>query len=547
MRRDTCPRVLVLSFAFVLAAPALRFAQCEVELQKLVAPDPGAGAGFGLRVALDGDVAAVGAFYDDDVGADSGSAYVFARDANGAWTFVKKLLASDGAAADYFGFGLAVAGDTVFVGAPGKTGSEVGQGALYVFRRDQGGAGNWGEVTKLLPATAGADAEFGRALDVLGDLLLVGSPGDGVGPGAGYLYRRDPATGSWNLEQKLASADPATAANFGYSVALGDDAAFLSSGERPRPSTFVVHVRERDAGGADHWGEVTRIASPTGNGLDYFAEKVVADGDLLVATCAGEFDLDEVERGAAYLFARDQGGSGQWGLVKRFFSTSAEDGAFIAEEVALAGDWLVAGLPYEPLGEEHEAGTILVFGRHVGGRDAWGELVEIHASDAAEDDYFGIELALQGDRLLVGAPEEYFFGPTAGSAYELDLARLARATWRNADGSANPESFDAGRPLLGATWVSDVDLATTDHANAALVVFREPAEIALGAGRVLLGRPPVLAALSPVSLVGSVARFETALPLDAGLCGLELTTQALHFGGGPFALSNAQDLVLGTE
>jgi hypothetical protein len=61
---------------------------------------------------------------------------------------------------------------------------------------------------------------------------------------------------------------------------------------------------------------------------------------------------------------------------------------------------------------------------------------------------------------------------------------------------------------------------------------------------VLLGQRRLLAALRP----GPLASFAFAVPADPALCGLALTLQAAHVGPvPPFALSNAQDLVLGVR
>jgi hypothetical protein len=54
---------------------------------------------FGYAVALSGDSALAGAYYDDDNGSNSGSAYVFTR-SGATWSQQAKLTAADGAASD---------------------------------------------------------------------------------------------------------------------------------------------------------------------------------------------------------------------------------------------------------------------------------------------------------------------------------------------------------------------------------------------------------------------------------------------------------------
>ena len=133
-------------------------------------------------------------------------------------------------------------------------------------------------------------------------------------------------------------------------------------------------------------------------------------------------------------------------------------------------------------------------------------------------------------------------------AYRSDCA--ASATFRNA--GANPASYAADPPVLGADFAGSVDLGgTTGHSLAYLVGYASTLTVTLGGGQVLL--VDVTDAngelLGHTAVAGPVALFQAGIPLDYALCGYSLGTQALHFGGGgaPFALSNAYDLVVGTH
>jgi hypothetical protein len=163
------------------------------ETKKLLPPDDPAFDGFGESVSVSGDTIVVGTPFDDDKGLSSGSAYVFGRNEGGSdnWGFVKKLLASDGAAFDDFGKAVSVNGDTVVVGAWGDDDNGTQSGSAYVFGRDVGGADNWGEVEKLLASDGANGDRFGRAVSISGDAVFVGSQGGGSG--SAYLFVRAPA------------------------------------------------------------------------------------------------------------------------------------------------------------------------------------------------------------------------------------------------------------------------------------------------------------------------------------------------------------------
>ena len=93
------------------------------EQQKLIASDGAAEDYFGYSVALDGETALVGA-YQADVGGNAyqGAAYLFVRQ-GASWSQQQKLVANDGAADDRFGVSVALSGETALVGATEAAGT----------------------------------------------------------------------------------------------------------------------------------------------------------------------------------------------------------------------------------------------------------------------------------------------------------------------------------------------------------------------------------------------------------------------------------------
>jgi hypothetical protein len=411
---------------------------------------------------------------------------------------------------------------------------------VYAFERDRNGI--WREVARIAPPSAAEGAQFGTSLAVHGDRFLVGMPYTGRPvPGAALLYARDPTTlRGWKLELEFTAEDPATAPAFGHAVALADDVLAVSGSTesiQPYSDSYVVHIRERDAGGPGHWGEVRSIASPTGT-RDIFAYRLALDGGVLAVVAPGELDPRTFRYGALYLYERGSGGASGWSLARRLHSTTAENGLFTAELSVLSGKWLVAGLP-----TGSSSGFVHVFGRDVGGPENWGEVTHFAAPALEDGAGFGQGLALEGNELLVGA-SGYSSSDISGEVYVYDLARLARSEWRGDSLGANVDSYRAGPAVLGETFVATVDLRTTGHPLAVLSCFADKAEIVLPGGQVLLGQDH----RHRMTSAGPLARFEFAIPNLSGLCGLVLTTQAAHMGGAlPFVLSNAQDVTLGVR
>jgi len=143
---------------------------------------------FGGSVAIDENTIVVGAYGDDDNGFFSGSAYVFTH-TDTTWTEQAKLTASDGAGSDYFGISVAVAGDTIVVGAYYDDDNGSASGSTYVFTRT---GTTWTEQTKLTASDAADGDSFGDSVAIAGETIVVGAYGDdtdnGDSSGSAYIY-----------------------------------------------------------------------------------------------------------------------------------------------------------------------------------------------------------------------------------------------------------------------------------------------------------------------------------------------------------------------
>ncbi len=167
------------------------------EVSKLTASDGAAGGdNFGLSVAISGDLAIVGAYMDDDIAQEAGSAYIFARNQGGQdnWGQVKKLTASDGAGSDEFGWSVAINGDLAIVGARFEDEWAGKSGSAYIFARNQGGPDNWGQLKKLTASDGAAYDRFGGSVSISGDQAIVGAyvhNYNGHASGSAYIFARN--------------------------------------------------------------------------------------------------------------------------------------------------------------------------------------------------------------------------------------------------------------------------------------------------------------------------------------------------------------------
>ncbi len=163
---------------------------------RLEVPDLGAGDQFGTAVAAAPDLIAVGAPGDDREGSEAGAVHLFGA-AGAGWTEQGVLVGPDARTGDHFGSSLALAGDLLAVGAPGRDEDGSWAGAVYVYRRD---GDVWTQVATLLAPDATTGARFGTSVAFLDpDRLTVGASGhdgDESGAGAAYLFQRQGDTWS---------------------------------------------------------------------------------------------------------------------------------------------------------------------------------------------------------------------------------------------------------------------------------------------------------------------------------------------------------------
>jgi hypothetical protein len=174
---------------------------------------------FGWSVGVSGGNVVVGAPYADTAGNGSGSVFVFSSD--GAELY--ELTASDAQANDHLGWSVAIDGSQIVAGAPGQdlgdANTSINFGAAYVFATDGS------PVAKLVSDAPEADGEFGRAIDISGNSVIVGAeqedPADDLTGNFGYAYLFE-NDGANNFSQvaRFNGYDTVAGDSFGHSVAI---------------------------------------------------------------------------------------------------------------------------------------------------------------------------------------------------------------------------------------------------------------------------------------------------------------------------------------
>ncbi len=376
---------------------------------KISPSDAESGDWFGDATAVAGTTAIVGSPKSSTPDNLSGSAYVFERDLGGAgaWGERTRIVASNAIADALFGQAISLSVDVAVVGAPGVADGGL-VGAAYVFYRDRDGADNWGEVVILTASDGAADNQFGYSVSVSDDIAVVGAYRDeGMGPGAGAVYvfeRNAGGVDAWGEVAKITASDASWVAWFGWSVAISSETLVVGAQLEDGAGGFAgaAYVYDRDHGGPDAWGEVAKITASDAADNDRFGCSVAIDGDTAIVGAFGNDDAG-TNSGAAYIFERDRGGPDGWGETAKITALDAAIGDNFGEAVSLSGGTAVVGASADDdMGSG--SGSVYVFGRNSGGADAWGHVDKLVSATGAASDKLGKAVCLSGQILVAGAP-----------------------------------------------------------------------------------------------------------------------------------------------
>lgn len=325
-----------------------------IELAKWTASDGEDNDQFGNAVAIDGRYAVVGAREEDGDGIDRGAAYVFDVTTGEE---LYKLVASDGADNDDFGYSVSITGSLVVVGATDADaggGINSNRGAAYVFDLTapvipDGAMPNLLHENRMLIASDRQDHDdFGKSVSAAGNLVVVGANGeDGAGNNRGSAYVFNLLTGE-QLYQ-LRSSDGEDHDNLGLSVAFSGDGVLLSShgedGEgNLRGAAYFYDLSEPNVSDPQTpflLHETRKFTASDLEDEDRFSWSVAMEGRVALIG-ARDADGDGVNRGAAYLFDVTTGEE-----IEKLTAADADDNDRFGFFVAIGGGVAVVGAEWE--------------------------------------------------------------------------------------------------------------------------------------------------------------------------------------------------------
>ncbi len=313
---------------------------------------------------------------------------------------MSKLFAHDGKNNDGFGFAVAIDGDTAVVSANGVDVEPTGfdRGAVYVYTRR---GFNWAFQQKLFASDGGNFESFGLRVDIEGNTIIVSTYLDNIGSNEkqGSVYVFEKVNSVWTERQKLVASDGRAGNWFGSSISLSGNTlivgALYGDGAISNQGSAYIFIKENDV-----WKVQAKLSASDGQALDYFGVSVAIDGNYAIVGASQAKNGTSFRHGAAYVFVRD---GTNWTQQQKFTAENAYEGD--SEEFGLSvdinGNTAAVGANNQTFGRNGQQGAAYIFVRK---GLSWSKQATFSASDGDRYDFFGRSLDLDGDQLLVGAP-----------------------------------------------------------------------------------------------------------------------------------------------
>jgi hypothetical protein len=324
------------------------------------------------------------------------------------------LLADDAAFEDNFGWAVAVDGNTAVVGIEGDGSSGTTPGAAYVFVR---AGSTWSQQAKLTASDDANADQFGVSVAISGDSIIVGATLDddsGSDSGSAYVFARNGS--NWTQQAKLLASNGESVDVFGRSVSISGDTAIVSAVGNGPTGTVFVFVRSGEI-----WSEQQILSASDGESTDGFGWSAAIAGDTVIVGSRYDDDTGP-NSGASYIYTRT---GATWTETAKLLASDGNDNDWLGEAEVISGNTAIVG------SVRHNAsccagfqGAAYVYVRHGG---TWSEQSILTASDKSGSDQFGASVAINGDKIVVGAFGTGHVGTNSGTAY---IFNRTGTTWK---------------------------------------------------------------------------------------------------------------------
>lgn len=367
------------------------------EYNPVAAVDGTADDNMGRCVSISGSFAIAGA-NGDDIGAnaDQGSAYIFYFNGTN-WIQQQKLVASDGAAGNRFGYSVGIFGNYAIVGAYfDDIGANSDQGSAYIFFYN---GSTWIQQQKLTASDGLSIDAFGYSVFLSGNYATVAAVGDDVGAntdqGSAYIFFYNGST--WVQQQKLVASDGGAGDSFGTSVSLSGNYAVIGAAyddinaNSDQGSAYIFFYN------GSTWGQQQKLTALDGAGVDFFGIAVSISGTYAIIGSYADDNGPKINAGSAYIFYYN---GSAWSEQQKLIKPDGAANDFAGISVSLSGNYAIVGAYQDTIGTLPNQGSACIYQNTNG---IWSFVQKVARPGGNGDEAFGISCSIDITRFIIGA------------------------------------------------------------------------------------------------------------------------------------------------
>lgn len=308
-----------------------------------------------------------------------GMVYIYSR-SDADWSEQAQLSASDGMVGDEFGSSLTADGDKILVGAP----NHAERGAAYIFERANDDS--WTENARIALSDTTMENEFGASVALRGNLAFIGAPEERDGVGAVYVYRQT-NTGSWSQQAHLANPDTSKGTSFGSALAVDETRLIVGASQEEGGAVYAYQSNDKGS-----WVNEATLVSDQVDEDAGFGSTIALRGDQVLIGASGY----AAGSGAVFVFQRNADAD-TWNASGRLVAYDSEPRYQFGSSMAFVGADAWVGAP----GAGDGKGAIYQFKQDPGGT-GWSGVRKIGGPDRKQGDQFAGSIAVNDNIAVAG-------------------------------------------------------------------------------------------------------------------------------------------------
>ncbi len=309
---------------------------------------------------------------------------------------------------DDFGYSLAIDGSYIAIGALYDDIDGTDSGAVYVYNR---------LTRNFLYAPFAADVGpgdlLGYSIAIDNNFLYATALRDDVGAvsNAGSVYVFD-LTNNGRFHRRLTAPSPVSYDSFGWNVSASDGLIMVGA-----PGTLVggVQTGAAHAYGSTFFNHLTTLMPTDGTPSGFYGTNSAISSDYVaVASSRNDIGIGIGESGSVYLYDFSSGN-----LLHKLIPDDPQEGAQFGSSVAIQGNIIAVGAPFTS-DNGPNSGSVYIFDAVTG-----NQINKLSSDEVDDFGWFGVEIAIDNDTLVIGAPSKELPSGDRGSVFIYDLSTMS--------------------------------------------------------------------------------------------------------------------------